>query len=210
MADIKTPMDGFTYADNPYSSPLRRWIYDYLIKEFPTDNKVYRSDSDNAGEYQKFETWTQCTQHKDRADKFKYYYLPDIWAGKATFSTCTSFVAILITRIRQHGGLQVKGAPVFQTFNLSMNKKGWHTYPDANSSPDVGDIFAVGSPSNMKHVGVILNSVGSLWATVEAGGGEIGKYQSIKRATWHLPNPGVCGWINIDEYFDTWSNAKYA
>lgn len=201
--------EGFTYADNPYSSPLRKWISDYLNKEFPIDNKVYRSDQGTENEIQKFETWTQCTQRKDRADRFKYHYLNDIWAKKGSFSTCTSFVAILITRIRQNGGLLVKGAPVFQTFNLSLNKKGWNTYPNANKSPDVGDIFAVGSPFNMKHVGVVLNSVGSLWVTVEAGGGLIGQYQSIQRAGWHPPNAGICGWIDIDEYFDTWSNPKY-
>lgn len=171
--------------------------------------KTYRSDSKDASEYQKFETWTQCTQYKDRADKYKYHYLPDIWAGKATFSTCTSFVAILVTRIRQHGGLKVQGAQVFQTFNLSLNKKGWNTYPNTEKSPDVGDIFAVGSPSNMKHVGVILNSAGSIWQTIEAGGGTIGQFQSISRRGWHPPNPGVCGWINIDEYFDTWTNSQY-
>ncbi|MCL4202479.1 MAG: hypothetical protein KJ000_08280 [Pirellulaceae bacterium] len=198
--DIK---DGFTSADNPYASPLRQWIYRYLDREFPVA-KTYRSDQGEEADIQKFETWTQCTQRKDRADKFKYKYLPDIWAGKATFSTCTSFVAILVTRIKQHGG--VKGGPVFQTFNLSLNKKGWNTYPNAEKSPEVGDIFAVGSPSNMKHVGVILNSVGKLWITVEAGGGLIGQYQSITRSGWHPPNPGICGWIDIDEYFDTWSD----
>lgn len=210
--------DGPTYADNPYSSPLRRWIYDYMVKEFPME-KTYRSDSSDASDYQKFEKWTQCTQDKGRAEKYSYHYLFDMWAGKASFSTCTSFVAIFVSAIRINGGLMklgkngvpiTKGVPVFQTLNLSLNKKGWHEASETNNNPRIGDIFAVGPVSNPRHVGIILNSVGSLWQTIEAGGGVIGQYQSISRNGWHAPNPGVCGWINIDEYFDTWSNPNYS
>ncbi len=202
-----------TYADNPYNSPIRRWITDYLIKEFPLA-KVYRSDSDNDKECQVFETWTQTTQRKEKADKFGYYYLPDVWSGKKTFSTCTSFIAILVTRIREYGGLMPKkGMPkprVFQTFDLESNGPSFHLYPSSDSSPDVGDIFVYGRKLHMEHVGVILNSDGNIWETIEAGGGVIGKYQSIARTSWHTPEyPRLYGWLNVDEYFGTWSNAKY-
>lgn len=198
MAEPKTPMDGFTYADNPYNSPLRQWFYEYLSKEFPTNDKVYRSDSENKGDRQKFTTWTGMTQES----------IMEMWKSKARFSTCTGFVAVLVTRIRQSGGL--KASPVFQTFDLALNKKGWHRYPDPSKEPDVGDIFVLGSPGYMKHVGVILNSIGNQWVTIEAGGGTIGQFQSIKRAGWHTPDyANLYGWIDIDEYFDAWSNPKY-
>jgi hypothetical protein len=123
-------------------------------------------------------------------------------------------VSILVTRIRQNGGLWPKSGnpPLFQSFDLSLNKKGWHKYTiGQEESPDVGDIWVYGKPGVMKHVGVILNSVGNQWITVEAGGGIIGQYQSIKRAGWHAPDyTQLYGWINIDEYFDTWQNSNYS
>lgn len=211
MDGIKIPKDGFTYGDNPYNAPIRRWIVDYMSREFPAE-KEYRSDSIIDSESQKYETWTQTTQDPDRAEKYGYFYLFKLWAGKGGFSTCSSFVAILVTRIRQNGGLYPKSGlpPRFEAFNLSLNKKGWIPYPNAEGkTPNVGDIFAVGSPTNMKHVGVIMNTDGHVWQTVEAGGGQIGKYQSIKRTGWHTPPAGLCGWIDIEEYFDNWKNPKY-
>jgi hypothetical protein len=101
--------------------------------------------------------------------------------------------------------------PVFQTFDLALNKKGWHRYPEQDRQPRLGDIFALGKPLAVKHVGVVLNSVGNQWITVEAGGGSIGQFQSISRNGWHAPPfSEMYGWIDIDEYFDTWSNAKYS
>lgn len=200
-----------SYADNPYNSPIRRWIIDYMKKEFPTV-KVYRSDAKDEGEYRVYENWTQTSQDEGRARKSGYYYLADLWAGKKKFSTCTSFIALLVTRIRQNGGLMPKkGLPkVFQTFDLEANGPSFHRYPSADSAPDVGDIFVYGVKGLMEHVGVIINTDGSKWETIEAGGGIIGQYQSVARTTWHFPkNHRFYGWVNVDEYFEAWSNANY-
>ena len=204
MSDYDQPADnstdGFTFADNPYQTPLREWLRQTMLNDFKFE-KEYRSDQDdkNGGVFFK---WIQ-KNHKQ---------LFEIWANSGTFSTCTSFVAILTTRILlaagladPQTGLPIAGQPRFKTFDLALNKKGWHPASDTSHTPDIGDIYALGVPGNVKHVGVILNSTGKVWQTVEAGQGVIKQYDSIRRKGWHTPPfTELMGWINIDEYFDTW------
>lgn len=189
----------FTHTDNPYNYPLRQWIYQEFIKWFPTE-RAYRSNDDDPKIRAIFFQWIP----KDQGA------LEKIWKEKSTFSACSSFVAILVTRIRQAGGLWPKSGlpPLFQTFDLSLNKKGWHWATDTTQQPSVGDIYAVGKPGAVKHVGVILNSTGDAWQTVEAGQGLIGQYDGITRKPWHVPDATkLMGWINVDEYFDTWGES---
>lgn len=142
MTDLK-----MASADNPYNSPIRQWVVNYLNREF-SKIKVYHSDSEIDKECQVLKTWTQTTQRQEMANKAGYHYLPKIWSEKSTFSTCTSFIAILVTRIRQNGGLMPKkGMPklrVFQTFDLEANGASFHRYPSSDAKPDVGDILVYG------------------------------------------------------------------
>jgi hypothetical protein len=92
----------------------------------------------------------------------------------------------------------------FQSFNLPK-ERGWVWNPTEGKSPLPGDFYELGTRTNYKHVGVILDIDTILWTTVEGGqGGPSSGFDAIKRkGPQMMPSP-LLGWINIEEFYQGW------
>ena len=136
---------------------------------------------------------------------------------KPGFTTCSSFLPVFAIRIREAGGLPTtKRNPfsgkvsdiIFRGFDLA-SERGWVSAPegDAKGGPQPGDFFQLANGGATVHVGVIVEIQGSLWGCVAGGaGGRTAMHDGVKR-TLLQPRPGnVMGWINVDVYFEGWTD----
>jgi hypothetical protein len=96
-----------------------------------------------------------------------------------------------------------------RTTRLYKDPVSTNYYPDEPQRPQSGDFFQIGKKGGRyEHVGVILDSVGNNWTTVEAGqGGPKSGYDSIKRKGPRPFDPAkFMGWIDIEAYFEGWKD----
>lgn len=137
---------------NPFMSELRQWVCRELVKIFPTDGVEIRSDQDHA----LFNAWTHSSQTE----------LGTLWAterqdlnekgsmNKVT-TTCNALIQVLVQKINTRFG---KPQKKFDTFQLPLNGRGWHWFPEDGVYPQPGDFFEIGKRGGQyKHVGVVLD-----------------------------------------------------
>jgi hypothetical protein len=172
-------------------SDLRDWLIGELSVDFGVDKVV--TSKWNEGVFYK---WTGMW-HQDLIDRWN--------GGDAGYTTCTSFLSIVNTKIQGSG---YAGARSCKPSEMDRYVGfGWHSlaeYFDSDQYPQSGDFFLNREGVKLKHVGLFYE-VGDGYCTVIAGGGAGAKFvpphDSIVRATKIFPLVGFIGWLNIDEFY---------
>jgi hypothetical protein len=205
---------------------LREWIKQELNRQ--TIVGTIWSDTDAS----KFEALTNVT-HKTLLSKWFGYTegKGDLDYNKTgddpRFTTCTSFLPNIATRIRRAGNLPTTKHNSYNNTNpdiklraFELNKEqGWvsASSPQAlEKGPKEGDFFQLQYTSGKykgqtEHVGVIyqIGGNGSMWSCVAGGaGGRSVKHDGVKRTDLLAKPAGIMGWLDVDEYFKGWDDNK--
>src|SRR5437773_4595133 len=167
---------------DPYS-PIRWWIYQTLQELFPNSGTVI----DSINNKQKFLQWTGVDQK----------YMEDQWAAGSRFTSCTSFLSILASKISAAGG--VAGGKL-RPFQMYIHP-GWHWFGEEDTRPQSGDFYMLGVRGGAtQHVGVVYDIIEDSWTTVDAGqGGKNSGFDCIKRrGPRAFPDGPLVGWLDVE------------
>lgn len=186
-------------------SPLRNWIVAELKRMIPIPTTIW-SDSKTDAAY--FTQLTGATQKSLEAQ----------WKTGSKFTTCSSFLPVFATRIRSAGMLPLetvnkfgfKNSVVLHGFALN-SEVGWVPYSGSPAGAKPGDFFQLGHGGWTDHVGVILEIEDGQWSVVAGGaGGRSSNRDGVKRTTLQPVPGGLMGWLDVDVYFQGWSDDPYA
>ena len=188
-------------------SPLRHWIVAELKRMIPIPGTTIWSDSKQDAAY--FTQLTGATQKSLEAN----WKIPG-----NRFTTCSSFLPIFATTIRRAGMLPLETVNKFGFKNtialhgFALNSEvGWVPYSGSPAGAKPGDFFQLGHGGWTDHVGVILEIEDGQWSLVAGGaGGPSSKHDGVKRTALQPIPGGLMGWLDVDVYFQGWSDDPYA
>jgi len=202
------------------NTPVRNWIIDTLTKSIPVG--TFWSDQDTK-EKHPFKDLTGMS-HKDllkkwfkitRVKKEEYIHYNEN-GDDPKFTTCSSFLPIFASSVRNAGGIQKKrnyftGLDedyLLRGFQLNV-ERGWTPaflgYA-IQGGPKPGDFFQLFNKfGQTEHVGVILSIEGDMWSIVAGGGGGRGtKHDGVTRTPLQPRPTNLMGWLDVDIYFEGW------
>ena len=136
------------------------------------------------------------------------------------FTTC-GYLPCYVGRVLNAPKCITQGG--LEQMRTNGRKEGSWVDATGSNRPSPGDLFGIGGPRLIVHVGVIIDASGDVWKTADAGQGGIGTGQQAKyldrpydAATRTLGGPGaqfvpgkgwtvrgdsrtIAGWIDIDK-----------
>jgi len=205
------------------STPVRDWILNRLNSQTkaPVGTDTGFIWSDNASDEPKFIILTGTTHVQLMAKWYAPFpkdQKPDhkTKGSDPNFTTCTSFLSIMNTKIREAGGLPKK---YLDTMVMNTTEKTHFVKADSTIAAKPGDFFLTKYTKNTvpdehknwvgfsHHVGIIyeVSPDGNMWSQVAGGsGGRNMEKDGVSRKPLQIKPEGLVGWLDIDLYYAGW------